>query len=133
VNITLDAYPDQTFQGTVSTIGLVAFTSSTGGNAYHARITLPDNSDQKFRVGMGGDVDIIYNTISQTLKVPSSAVITDTTNYVWIIQSGRAKQVQVEVGASSADEVEIKSGLTEGDMVITNPPPTLKVGQHVSS
>jgi HlyD family secretion protein len=133
VNITLDAYPNQTFQGTVTTIGIVAFTSSTGGNAYHVRVSLPDNSGQKFRVGMGGDVDIIYNTVSQVLKVPASAVTTDSTNYVWVIESGRAKMVQVEVGGSNADEVEIKSGLTEGQVVISQPPTDIKEGTRVST
>jgi HlyD family secretion protein len=132
VNLKLDAYPDQSFQGLVETIGMVAFTSSTGGNAYHVRISLPKNDGMKFKVGMGGDTDIIYNTISASVKVPSSAIVTDSTNYVWLDRSGRAKKVNVEVGGSNADETEIKSGVSEGDNVISNPPASLKDGQKVS-
>ncbi len=131
VNIKLDAYPESSYQGTVDTIGMVAFTSSTGGNAYHVRISLPDNIDQKFKVGMGGDIDIIFNTISNTLKVPSSAIVTDTSDYVWTVENGRAKKVKVEVGGSNAEETEIKSGLTEGQVVISQPPALLKEGSRV--
>lgn len=133
VDLKLDAYPDQSFEGVVETIGMVAFTSSTGGNAYNVRITLPKNDNMKFKVGMGGDVEIVYNTISNPIKVPSTAVVTDSTNYVWLDDSGRAKKVDVEIGGSNADETEIKSGLKEGDSVISNPPANLKDGQKVST
>ena len=131
VNIRLDAYPDSLYQGKVEVIGMVAFTSRTGGNAYHIRISLPNNIDQKFKVGMGGDTDIIYNTILQVLKVPSSAVVTDTSNYVWVAENGRAKKVKVETGASSIDETEIKSGLKEGQIVTSQSSALLKEGSRV--
>jgi len=133
VNIVLDAYSNDTYKGTVVSIGLVAFTSSTGGNAYHVRISLPSNDNLRFRVGMQGDVDIIYNTVSNTLKVNSSAVVSDTSqNYVWEIENGKSKKINITAGAESDTETEIKSGLTEGQKVIDNPPSTLTEGQKVS-
>ncbi|MDP1710057.1 MAG: efflux RND transporter periplasmic adaptor subunit, partial [bacterium] len=56
VKIKLDAYPEDIIDGQIKNIGVVAFTSSTGGNAYSIRIDLPDNVDVKFKVGMEGDV-----------------------------------------------------------------------------
>ena len=132
VDIKLDAYPDATFSGVVTNIGMVAFTSTTGGNAYHIRVSLPDNTNMKFKIGMGGDVDIIFNKIENTLMVPVSAVVTDSTDYVWTIKLGRAKKVAVEVGGENNDEIEIKSGLTEGQTVISQPPALLKNGQRIS-
>lgn len=131
VNIKLDAYPNDSYQGTVMSVGMVAFTSATGGNAYHVRISLPENTNMKFKVGMGGDSDIVYKTIEDILKVPTSAVVTDSSNYVWEVVAGRAKKVTVEVGGENNDEMEIKSGVKEGDTVISNPPATLKDGDHV--
>lgn len=133
VNIKLDAYSDDNFTGEVQTIGAVAFTSSTGGNAYHVRITLPQNSNLKFRVGMQGDSGIIYNTIPNVVKVNTSAIFTESDkSYVFIIKGGLAKKVQVEIGGASDTETEIKSGLTEGEEVIDNPPSNFKDGTHVS-
>lgn len=133
VNIKLDAYPDATFSGTVSVIGLVAFTSSTGGNAYHIRISLPDNTSEKFKVGMQGDVDIIYNTVPNVTKVSTSAVFSDgNKSYLWVIEGNYIKKVEVETGASSDTETEIKSGISGGETVVDNPPSNLVDGQKVS-
>jgi len=132
VNITLDAYPNENFSGVVTTVGMVAFISSTGGNAYHVRISLPANTNMKFKVGMGGDANIIFNKIENILKVPGSAVVTDSGNYVWTIAGGRAKKTPVEIGGENNDETEIKSGLSEGETIISEPPASLTEGQKVS-
>lgn len=132
VNIVLDAYPNQIFVGMVSNIGLVAFTSSTGGNAYHVRISLPENTNLRFRVGMQGDADIVYNTNSNILKISSSAVVSDNNqNYVWEIVNGKSKKVNIKTGAESDTETEIVSGLSEGQAVIDNPPSNLTEGQRL--
>lgn len=132
VDLKLDAYPNESFSGLVESVGVVAFTSKTGGNAYHVRISLPENAEMKFRVGMGGDADITYNTITDAFKIPSGAIVSDGGNFVWIIEGGRIKKSQVETGGSSIDETEIKSGLIEGQTIVNNPPSTLKDGQKVS-
>ncbi len=132
VNIKLDAYPNDSYSGTVTNIGMVAFTSSTGGNAYHIRISLPKNTDMKFKVGMGGDIEIIFNKIENTLKVPVSSIVTDTKSYVWVIENGHAKKTIVETGGENNDDVEIKSGVNESQTVISQPPALLKDGQRVS-
>lgn len=132
-SIKLDAYPDETFAGTVENVGLVAFTSSTGGNAYHVRISMPPNEGLKFKVGMQGDVDITFHKIEDVLKVPATAVVSENDkNYVWVVAGGKAKKVEVTTGTSSLDETEIKSGLKEGDIIITEPNSQLKDGQKVT-
>lgn len=134
VNIKLDAYPEESFMGVVQNIGIVAFVSSTGGNSYHVRISLPKNVAMKFRVGMQGDSDIVYNTIPKVLKISSSAVVTDGgKSYVWVISAGKSKKVNIEVGQTSSDETIVKSGLVDGDEVIDNPPSNFKEGQKVSN
>jgi RND family efflux transporter MFP subunit len=131
VNIKLDAYPDDIYQGVITSVGVVAFTSATGGNAYHVRISLPENTDMKFKVGMGGDSDIIYNTIEDVLKIPVSAIVTDTNNYIWEVKAGRAKKVTIETGGENNDEAEVKSGVKEGTVIVSQPPTTLKDGVRV--
>jgi RND family efflux transporter MFP subunit len=131
VNIKLDAYPDDNYVGTVTNVGMVAFTSSTGGNAYHVRVSLPDNLNGKFKVGMGGDLEIIFNKIENALKVPATAVQSDSTDYVWTVENGRAKKTKVEIGGGNNDETEIKSGISESQTVISQPSATLKEGTRV--
>lgn len=141
VNLKLDVYPEEQFVGNLNVIGMVAFTSSTGGNAYHVRISLPkdqvasatSSANYKFRVGMKGDADIILNTVPNVLKVSSTVIINDGENsFVWTVENGRAVKKQITVGGSSDSDTEIKSGLNEGQYVIDNPSSLLKAGQKVS-
>lgn len=132
VDISLDAYPEEKFTGEVSVIGVVAFISSTGGNAYHIRITLPPNQNLKFRVGMQGDADIVYNIVPNVVKVSGSAIVSENAKtFVWVLENGRTKKRQVETGPVSVDETQIKSGLSDGEIVIDSPAATLKEGQKV--
>lgn len=132
VIIKLDAYPDESIEGKVGTIGVVAFTSSTGGNAYSVRIELPKNLDFKYKVGMEGDVSIVLETLKNVLKVSTSALINeDDTDFVWVWQNGKVSKKAVGIGGSSDEETEIKTGLNEGDIVISEPSSKFTEGQKV--
>ncbi|HET7099341.1 MAG TPA: efflux RND transporter periplasmic adaptor subunit [Patescibacteria group bacterium] len=132
IKLKLDAYPEETIDGQIQTIGIVAFTSSTGGNSYSLRIQMPENKDLKYKVGMEGDVEIILETLNNVLKVPTTAIVNEEDiNYVWIFENGKVKKVKVEIGGNSDEETEIKSGITEGTKVITEPSNKFKDGQKV--
>ncbi len=133
VKIKLDAYPDGEIDGTIANMGIVAFNSSTGGNAYTLRVELPENKDFKFKVGMEGDMDIILETISGALKVPTSALVNEEDiNYVWVYKGGKVHKKEIQIGGNSNEETEIKSGVSEGDVIITEPSNKFKEGQKVS-
>lgn len=132
VKVQLDAYPELDIDGQIENIGVVAFTSSTGGNAYSIRINLPENVDQKFKVGMEGDVKIILETITDVLKVPTTAIVNEEdVNYVWVFENGTVKKVRVEIGGNSEEETQIKSGISEGAKIIVEPSNKFKDGQKV--
>lgn len=133
VDVKLDAYPDEVYSGVVTNIGFVAFTSSTGGNAYKVKITMPKNTDMKFKVGMQGDADIIFGRVDNTLKVSSQTLIENGgKSYVWIYQNGKIKKTEVKAGAASSNDTEIKSGVNEGDILVESPLSNFKEGQKVS-
>lgn len=132
VKIRLDAYPDEFIDGVIGSIGVVAFGSSTGGNAYSLRIELPENKDFKYKVGMAGDVDIILETRNNVLKVPTTALVNeDDVDYVWVYTSGKIAKREIVIGGSSNEETEVKSGLTEEDIIISEPSNKFKDGQKL--
>lgn len=139
VKIKLDAYPDSEIDGHIENIGVVAFTSSTGGNAYSIRINLPENADLKFKVGMEGDVKIVLETLTNSLKIPTTAIVNEENiNYVWVYENaspagrqGKIKKTQIEIGGNSDEETQIKSGITESAKVIIEPSNKFKDGQKV--
>lgn len=57
--INLDSYPEGEFEGTVERIAFVATATAGGGTAYLVEISLPENQNLKFRVGMNGDASIL--------------------------------------------------------------------------
>ena len=59
--IKLDAYSGQDFNGYISKIGFQSETTSGGGTAFNTEIALPDNTNNRFKVGMNGDMDIIID------------------------------------------------------------------------
>jgi len=120
VLITLDAYFDEEFEGEITQIAFAAITTSGGGTAFQVDISLPDNMEEKFRVGMNGDVEIITAEKESVVTVPIEAINTkDDNSYVQVIEGRTLKEFEVETGLESDNFVEVISGLSEGQLVVT--------------
>src|SRR4030042_972338 len=87
---------------------------------FKADISLPENIDQRFKVGMNGDVEIVTAEKTDVTTVPIEAIKTkDGKNYVQIIEGRSIKEIVVETGLESDTKTEIISGLEEGQLVVT--------------
>ena len=112
--VRVDAFPGKTFTGTVSAISSVAKT--TGGVAtYEVTVTL--ESSGELRDGMTASLDIVTNEARGILLVPSDAIRSE--NGKTYVETGDGRKVTVETGISDKNNVEIVSGLEEGDLVRT--------------
>ena len=132
VKISLDAYPGEEYEGAIVGMAFESVTTSTGGSAFPVRMTLPGQEALKFKVGMNGDAEFIVSEKPRQLLVPITAVVEeDGSSFVWIIKRRRAKKVEIEPGASSINDVEVVSGIGEGDTVILRPPSDLEEGDRV--
>ncbi len=84
------------------------------------RVTVPNGSGQ-LKPGMPAYV-IIKSKQINALTLPSNAVLRDgKMNVIWL-QTGANifKMKMVETGMESGDRIEIKSGIENGDVVVTN-------------
>lgn len=123
--VTFDAFADKTFTGKVVSIDLIG-TSSSGVTTYPAVILL-DTKSNEILPNMASSANIITDTKDDVLLVSSSAVTTQNgASTVQVMKNGKAQSVAVEVGLSSDDQIEITSGLKEGDTIITS---TVQSGQ----
>lgn len=117
--VTIDAFPDATYTGSVLSIDTVGSTSS-GVTSYPAVIVL-DLPSQKIFPNMSASASIITETKHDVLLVPSSAVTTQSgSSSVQVLKNGQATVISVETGSSSDTQTEVVSGLSEGDEVITS-------------
>jgi membrane fusion protein (multidrug efflux system) len=114
--VTLDAIPDQTFEAEILRISPVV-DPQTGT----FKVTLAVNDDEdRLKPGMFGRFQIVYDARENAIMIPRMAVIDDDDRRsVFVVEDGQAQRREVEVGYSRGEFVEILSGLTDGERVIT--------------
>ncbi|MFA5742495.1 MAG: efflux RND transporter periplasmic adaptor subunit [Candidatus Paceibacterota bacterium] len=117
--IDLDAFSDEQFFGKVIKID-PAETVIAGVVYYKTTISL-NSEDQKIRPGMTANVIVITESKENVLTVPQRAVFEKAgKKLVRIIEGENLKEVEVQTGLKGVQgEVEIISGLKEGDKVVT--------------
>jgi HlyD family secretion protein len=123
VRMVLDAYPDQKLDGTVDRIGLKAQSSSksSGSTVFpvHIKIQFPDITH--FRLGMNGTLTIILQKKDGVLTVPIESTLShDGKTFVKVRDpKNPTKEIEKEVqlGIEGDTEVEVLSGLSQGDSV----------------
>lgn len=83
--------------------------------------------------GSFAEVRIPFESDNNALLIPSQAVIPTTRDKkVAVVKNGKADFVVVELGARTADKVEVIKGLTSGDTVITTGLMQVKPGMEVT-
>ena len=136
VTFTVDAYPDDVFNGTVRQVRLEATTTSNVVT-YEVVITAP-NPDLKLKPGLTANVTI--NTLEEkdVLAVPTKALrfnpdpemlreigITvegtagESARTVWVKNGDSISPKAVDTDHTSGDKTGIVSGLNDGDVVVT--------------
>lgn len=79
-----------------------------------------DTMDRKIRPGMSVTASLIESVTNGALTVPVSAIKTsEDTNVVQILENGNPVEKTVTLGVTDGIETEVKSGLSEGDKVVT--------------
>ncbi len=134
VTFTVDAYPDDVFQGTVSQVRQEATTESNVVT-YEVVITAP-NDDLKLKPGLTANVTIFTLEKNDVLLIPTKALKFHPTpellgdgeriedcegaHKVWRKDGPVIKAMAVTPGVSSGSLTEIISGLSDGETVITD-------------
>lgn len=118
VDVKLDTYGDEAFQGTVY---LIHPTIDVATRTFKVEITVP-NGDGRIHSGMFARVDINYGTASHVV-VPDRAVVKQTgsgTRYVYTYSDGKVSYHEVELGQRLDNRYELLSGIENGvDVVIS--------------
>lgn len=115
VKVKLDAFEGQVFEGKIADIGFEARTSSTGATVFPVKVKFGPEMLSKLRLGMNGDAEIVFEVKENVLKLPFDAVVD---GEVTQKSDDGEKKIKVEVGIEGENDVEIKSGLNEGDKVL---------------
>ena len=125
VHVTTDAYPDRTFEGTLTAINpdLDAQTRSVGLQATFA------NPEQLLRPGMFARVQVLLPEEQTVLAVPATSVLSAPYgDSVYVIESKPGKdggksqlvvrQQFIRTGSARGDFVSVESGLKAGERIV---------------
>ncbi len=81
-----------------------------------------DTTKLNLRPGMSAQVEILVEELPDVLSVPVQAILQyNEKNYVFLKEGEGFRQVEVSLGVSNDQHVEVKKGLKEGDLVAMTP------------
>jgi HlyD family secretion protein len=134
--VTIDAYPNKTFDGVVTEVGSSPMTEQGlggGTEAINFEVKIQLNSPPAgVRPGFSASADIITGTRSKSLAIPIQALVVrekpgsapgkaQEEEGVYLHKDGKVQFVPVKTGLSGDTNIEIVSGLTEGQQIVTGP------------
>lgn len=123
-NLAVDGLPGQSFPATVVRVSPIA---EAGSRAVRVYLQM-DNPDERLRGGMFATGTLKLRDFPDVIALPASAIRTDEAgDFVLKAADGRLQRQAVERGESWSERnlVEVREGLTAGDVVVTAPLPDL--------
>jgi len=71
------------------------------------------------RVGMSADIEVLVDRLEDVLRVPTTAVLErGDAKHVFVARNGILERRSITVGLGNWDMTEVRSGLSEGDLVV---------------
>ena len=127
VSFTVDAFPDETFEGTVTQIRLEAQVNSNVVT-YEVVIEAP-NPDLKLMPGLTANISIYVLKIDDVLLLPAKALHyrTDAKGHgtseegvhrIWVLENGKPQPKRITLGANDGIHYQVTEGLKQGDKVV---------------
>lgn len=128
VQVSVDAQPDHTFEGTVEAIGPRV---NDGTRTLNLRAALP-NADEVLRPGMFANVEVVLAGTENTVVLPTAAIVYNPYgNFIYVIEKGVANQRFVQTGAQRGNLVAVLSGVKAGEEVVTSGQIKLRNGSPI--
>ena len=116
--ISLDSYPDETPNGTISYISYVPKAGETG-TVYEGKLKLSNADITKYRFGMTGDANFTLSEKKNVVVVLDKFTKSEGDNrYVTRLKDGKEEKVFIKTGLEEDGYLEVLSGLKAGDTVI---------------
>jgi HlyD family secretion protein len=127
---------DRPLEAHVRLVEPAGFTKVSALGVEEQRVNvIADLDETPPRLGDGYRVEakVVLWQGAEVLKIPTSAVIQEgAAARVFLVQNGRARLREIQVGHRNAFEAEVTSGLSAGDRVIPHPTDKLSDGVRVT-
>ena len=136
--IRVDAYPNQTFKGTVTEVGSspILTVSTTEAIKFKVKIRI-DNPPKGIRPGLSVQADILTGFAGQAVTIPIQALVLREIEHkpgeqpargaprdeegVWVVDKGKVRFQAIKSGLLGELSLEVKEGLSGGESIVTGP------------
>lgn len=117
--IKIDAIQNVSFPSQVEFISNLATTDQNGLSSYKIRTSITDQKGYALLDGMAGQIQFITKEKSGILIIPNGAVYRkNNLSYVTRLEENKPKETLITTGFTDGKEVEVSSGLNQGDTII---------------
>ena len=138
VKITSDVLPDKEWAGSVKQIDYLpqqqasAEAGNDGANQYPIEVKVDDQDITMIKPGFKLLLEIETSS-KKASSLPIKAVVNeDGEKYVYVVKDKKVVRKEVKIGETTNKFIEIKSGVSSKDKVITNPTKNLTDGAEVT-
>ena len=121
VNIKIDAFPDKSYTGIVTSIARIGEQLPNSDTKMFEVLSRLDGSDPNLRPSMTTNNEIIIKAYDDVIYVPQECVQADADGYTYVLTKNKTKQIVV-VGESNGKDVIVTAGLDPGMEVYLSPP-----------
>jgi len=118
--ITLDAFGDRNFPGTVRRIATYVLDLEKQARTVDIEVSFANPSDMPtLLAGYSADVEVVLETRADVFRVPTESVLEGPRVFVFDVRTGMLAERKLKVGISNWTYTEIISGLHDGESVVT--------------
>ncbi|MDR2963416.1 MAG: efflux RND transporter periplasmic adaptor subunit [Bacteroidales bacterium] len=116
VSVRSDIFPEEVFAGTIVTIS----PSGSDIHTYPIEILIDNKNEKQLKAGSFVTIQVILGQSEQWLMIPRSAIVNSVKDAaVYVIRGGTAHLAPIVVGQNYDTFVEVLSGISAGDHVVT--------------
>ena len=115
-SITMDAFPNQKFPGFVRRVAPYVLDTEKQARTVEIEAEIENPDSDRLLPGYSADVEIVLQTRSNVLRIPTQTIV-DGTN-VYVLEDDTLAKRGIEIGVRSWEYAEILSGLDEGEKVV---------------
>jgi RND family efflux transporter MFP subunit len=116
VEVTTDVFPHDVFTGSIFSISA----KGDEGHTYPVEVVL-NNSKQQLKAGMFGRVMFTPKKVGAVVVIPRECIVGSVKNaMLYVVKNNVANARSVTVGNEIGTDIEILSGVQEGEQIVVN-------------
>lgn len=137
VLVTVDAEPGKVLQGKVADLAVLPDSASSrytpSLKVYPCTIHI-DGSHSWLKPGMNAKVEVIIQQLADVMYVPVQSIeVENDQHYCYVESAGKLDRREITTGAFNDDFIEVRHGLTPGDLVALSLPKRTNVGPQIQT